>query len=368
MTRLGALFRKEMNLIKRDRRLIMSLIVPPIMQILLFGFALDADVNNLRIGVADTSRGVESRELVANITNNRVFRMAGYYASVDELQAAMNQRKLDVGLVIPVDFDQDRVRRKPAEVQLLLNAVNANTATIAEGYTRALIASYNRSALGGSPSQPAIVRANVTLLYNPGLVGSWFIVTGTFGILLVLNGSLVAAAALIKEKESGTVEQLLMTPAGATEVIVAKIAPLFLLLLGMTLLVLVVVKVAFDVPMRGNLLLLLIGAALCLLTGIGLGTMLANVSSSAQQSQLLALFINPPMATLSGALTPIEAMPKWLQPVTLVNPVRHFGEIARGISIKGAGFSDLYPNFLSLGAFAVALLAFSIWRFRKQLQ
>jgi ABC-2 type transport system permease protein len=368
MTRFGALFRKELNLIKRDRRLIISLIVPPIMQILLFGFALDADVNNLRIGVADTSRGIESRELVANITNNRVFRMTGYYASVDELQAAMDQRKLDVGLVIPVDFDQDRVRRQPAEVQLLLNAVNANTATIAEGYTRALIASYNRRALAASTSQPVVVTANVTLLYNPGLVGSWFIVTGTFGILLVLNGSLVAAAALIKEKESGTVEQLLMTPAGATEVIVAKIAPLFLLLLGMTLLVLVVVKLAFDVPMRGNLLLLLIGAALCLLTGIGLGTMLANVSSSAQQSQLLALFINPPMATLSGALTPIEAMPEWLQPVTLINPVRHFGEIARGISIKGAGLADLYPNFLALGAFAVALLAFSVWRFRKQLQ
>jgi ABC-2 type transport system permease protein len=368
MKRLGALFRKEFNIIKRDRQLIMSLIVPPILQILLFGFALDAEVNNLRIGVVDTSRGVQSRELVANITTNRVFRMTGYYASVNELEAAMNQRKLDVGLVIPVDFDQDRARRRTSDVQLLLNAVNANTATIAEGYTRALIAAYNRQAVGASAPQWANVTATVTLLYNPGLVGSWFIVTGTFGILLVLNGSLVAAAALIKEKESGTVEQLLMTPAGATEVVVAKIAPLFLLLLGMTALVLVVVKLAFDVPMRGNLFLLLIGAALCLLTGIGMGTLLANVSSSAQQAQLLALFINPPMATLSGALTPIEAMPPWLQPVTLINPVRHFAEIARGISIKGSGLADLYLNFLALGAFALALLAFSVWRFRKQLQ
>jgi ABC-2 type transport system permease protein len=122
------------------------------------------------------------------------------------------------------------------------------------------------------------------------------------------------------------------------------------------------------VPVRGNLLLLGFSAALCLLTGIAIGTLLSTVSASAQQAQLLVLFINPPMATLSGALTPIEAMPEWLQPVTLINPVRHFGEIARGILIRGAGAGDLYPNLLALTAFAVTLLAISVWRFRRQLK
>lgn len=366
MSRLPALFRKELRQIRRDRRLTISLIIPPLMQILLFGSALDADVNNLRIGVVDTSRGTDSRELVADITSNRVFRMSGYFGSMDALEAELNRSRLDVGLVIPVDFDRKRARSESVQVQLLLNAVNANTATIAEGYTRALISSYNQKHASGV--RPAMVSASVALLYNPGLVGSWFIVTGVFGILLVLNGTLVAAAALIREKESGTVEQLLMTPASSTEVIVAKMAPLFLLLMGTATLVMIAIRLVFGVPVQGNLLLLGFAAALCVLTGIALGTLLSTFSKSAQQAQLLALFINPPMATLSGALTPVEAMPVWLQPVTLLNPVRHFAVVSRGVLLKGAGIGDLYPNILALAGFTAVLLGISVWRFRKQLK
>jgi ABC-2 type transport system permease protein len=355
-----ALFRKELNQIRRDRRLVMTLIIPPLLQILLFGFALDAEVNNLRIGVVDQSRSAQSRELIAYLTSNRVFRMQGYFDSTQSLQKQMDDGDLDIGLVIPDDYHRQRTRRQPTSVQLLLNAVNANTATIAEGYTRAIITSFNE--------EPPPIRTRVALLFNPGLVSSWFIVTGTFGVLLVLNGSIVAANSMIKEKESGTIEQLLMTPASATEVVAAKIAPLFLLLLGMATLVLIVVEVAFNVPLRGNLLVFYAAASLCLLTGIALGTLLATFSGSAQQAQLLALFINPPMATLSGALTPIEAMPAWLQPVTLLNPVRHFAAISRGVMIKGSGVGELLENFAALALFAFALLAISVWRFRKQLR
>ncbi|MEJ7608541.1 MAG: ABC transporter permease, partial [Bryobacteraceae bacterium] len=331
--RFAALFFKELNQIRRDRRLVLSLIVPPLLQILLFGFALDAEVNNLRIGVVDQSRSSRSRELVAYLTSNRVFRMQGYFSNTDDLQKLMDRGDLDIGLVVPQDFHQQLAEQRQTSLQLLLNAVNANTAAIAEGYTRAMISAFN--------NQPAPIQTTVALLFNPGLVSSWFIVTGTFGVILVLNGSIVAANSMIKEKESGTVEQLLMTPANSTEVIAAKIAPLFLLLLVMTTIVLIVVKLAFQVPVRGNLLVLYAAAALCLLTGIALGTILATFASSAQQAQLLALFINPPLATLSGALTPIEAMPEWLQPVTMINPVRHFAAIARGVMIKGSGVDDL---------------------------
>ena len=358
--RFVALFHKELNQIRRDRRLVMSLIVPPLLQILLFGFALDADVTNLRIGVVDQSRSPESRDLVAYVTSNRVFQMQGYVGSTEELQRRMDRGDLDIGLVVPNDYHRLRAGQRQSRLQLLLNAVNANTATIAEGYTRAMISAFN--------GQQSPIQMRVALLFNPGQVGSWFIVTGTFGVLLVLNGSIVAANSMIKEKESGTVEQLLMTPANATEVIAAKIAPLFLLLLGMTTIVLIAVKLAFQVPLRGYLLLLYGAAALCLLTGIAIGTILATFAASAQQAQLLALFINPPMATLSGALTPIEAMPEWLQPVTIVNPVRHFAAISRGVMIKGSGVEDLYPNFVALALFSFVLLSISVWRFRKQLK
>ncbi len=360
MGRFLALFRKELNQIRGDKQLVMSLIVPPLLQILLFGFALDSEVNNLRIGVVDYSRSPASRELVSYLTSAGVFRMEGYAVSAGELQVRMDRGDLDVGMVIPVSYHRQRAEGRQSHLQLLLNAVNANTATIAEGYTRAIVSSF-------SGQQPAI-QTRVALLFNPGLVSSWFIVTGVFGVLLVLNGSIVAANSMIKEKEAGTIEQLLMTPASSTEIVAAKIAPLFLLLLGMTTLVLIVTRLAFDVPLRGSLLVLYGAAALCLLTGIAIGTILATFASSAQQAQLLALFINPPLATLSGALTPVEAMPQWLQPVAEINPVRHFAVIARAVMIKGSGIEDLYPNFFALGLFGFLLLSISVWRFRKQLK
>ncbi|MGH9695483.1 MAG: ABC transporter permease, partial [Bryobacteraceae bacterium] len=202
---------------------------------------------------------------------------------------------------------------------------------------------------------------------NPGLVNAWFIVTGTFGVLLILNGSLVASTAMIKEREAGTVEQLLMTPAGTTEIVVAKIVPLFLLLLTMVLLAIGIMRLSFHVPVRGSLAIVIAGAALCVLSGIGIGTFISTFSKSAQQSQLMAFFVNPPLAVLSGALTPVEAMPAWLQPVTWLNPIRHFGIITRATLLKGSGMDVLWPNFLALIAFTVVLIAVSTWRFRKQL-
>ena len=208
----------------------------------------------------------------------------------------------------------------------------------------------------------------VALLYNPGLQNAWFIVTGMIGLLLVLQGSLVSAASLVREKEIGTVEQLLMTPAGNTEIIVAKIAPIFLLLTADIGLALIVGRMVFGVPVRGSLGLLFFAGALCVLSGIGIGTLIATFTRSQQQAQLMGFFVNPPLALLSGATTPIEAMPEWLQPFTLLNPVRHFAVVARGVMLKGTGLEVLYPNMLALLFFAVLLVWVSAWRFRKQLR
>jgi drug efflux transport system permease protein len=172
---------------------------------------------------------------------------------------------------------------------------------------------------------------------------------------------------MVKEKEIGTVEQLLMTPAAASEIITAKMTPLFLLLSADVWLALGVGWLVFGLPVRGNIILLYVAGALCVLAGIGLGTFLATFSKSQQQAQLMSFFVNPPIGMLSGAMTPIEAMPDWMQPLTLINPVRHFATIARGIMLKGAGVDVLYPNFLALLGFAVLLVGISAWRFRKQL-
>jgi ABC-2 type transport system permease protein len=211
------------------------------------------------------------------------------------------------------------------------------------------------------------VNLQPSFLYNPGMVSSWFTVTGVFGLLCILNGSLVSSATMVKEREAGTIEQLLMSPASTSEIIFAKIAPIFILLCLMALMAVAIMRVVFHVPFHGSYLLVFSGAALCLLSGIGIGTFIATFTKSAEQAQLTSFFVNPPLSSLSGALTPMEAMPHWMQPLTKFNPIYHFGVIARASMLKGSGIDTLWPHFLALSAFTAVLVSLSIWRFRKQL-
>jgi ABC-2 type transport system permease protein len=360
-------------------------------------------VKDLRLGIVDESRTAESRELASAMVESGSFQITGQYLTADEMGSDLAAAKLDIGLVIPKDFAEERARGETADVQLLVDAVNSNTANIAGGYAARIIAALNQRILAAQsprnnttpiqqqiistdqtlaanqtssaptaaiipPQRQPSITARVALLYNPGLETSWFIVTGLIGALLVIQGSVVAAASMVREKEVGTVEQLLMTPAEAGEIITAKIAPIFVILSGDIVLALTVAMIVFGVPLHGSFLLFFISGSLCVLSGIGIGTLVATFVQSQQQAQLMSFFINPPLVLLSGATTPIEAMPHWLQPLTLLNPIRHFATIARGVLLKGTGIEVLYPNLLALLAFCVLLVGISAWRFRQQLR
>jgi ABC-2 type transport system permease protein len=377
--RLRALIRKEFAQTRHDRKLIFSLTVLPVVQLTLVGFALSAAVSNVRLAIVDDSRSPESRELIATLTESKSFRLAGYYSSVDQLGNAVSQGKADAGMVVPYDYARNLARDRDTTVQFLLNATNANTATISRGYAESMIQRFNtglrnegihvrtQPIAGTELVRRGQVQLQPAFLYNPGLVDSWFIVTGVLGLLLILQSSLICSAAMVREREAGTLEQLLMSPASTSEIIIAKITPLFLLLCLMMFLALGVLKFAFGVPFHGNVLLLLAGGALCILSGISIGTVVSTFSKSAQQAQLTTFFVNPPLSSLSGALNPVEAMPKWLQPLTVLNPIHHFATIARGSTLKGGGFMELWPNFLSLLMITLVLGSLSVWRFRKQL-
>src|ERR1700689_1244486 len=377
--RMRALIRKEFRQILRDKRLAMSLILPPTLQLLLFGFALNAIVSNLKLGVVDDSRTPESRELIADMTESKSFKAAGTFLDINEMNKKIADGDLDAGLVVPYDYARDLQRGRPATVQILLNAMNSNTATIGQGFAQGVIATYNQTLAGEGIharfqeiAAPNVSRAGMVLihpayLYNPGLEPTWFIVTGILGVLLILNGSLISAAAIVKEREAGTLEQLLMSPASTTQIIVAKLFPLFVLLCMMGTFAVLIMRVVFGIPFRGNVFLVVSAAALCLLCGISIGTFIATFTKSARQAQLTLFFVNPPLTSLSGAFTPVEAMPKWLQPVAQFNPIQHFGQISRGAMLKASGIATLWPNFLALLAFTAVLVALSIWRFRKQL-
>jgi ABC-2 type transport system permease protein len=376
---MGALILKEFRQILRDKRLAMSLIVPPTLQLLLFGFALNPTVSGLHLGVVDDNQSAESRELRAEMTESKSFEASGMYLSVSDLSKDIANGKLDAGLVIPYDYSRDLERGVPVTVQVLLNGMNSNTATIAQGYTEGVIATYNLGLAGeglhakfqqiAAPdvNHRGMVNLFPAYLFNPGLEPTWFIVSGILGVLLILNGSLIAAAAIVKERETGTLEQLLMSPASTTQIIVAKLLPLFVLLCMMGLMALIVMRVVFGIPFRGDVMLVVAAAALCLLCGISIGTFIATFTKTARQAQLTLFFINPPLTSLSGAFTPVEAMPKWMQPIAQFNPIQHFGQISRGAMIKGSGITTLWPNFLALTAFTLVLVSLSIWRFRKQL-
>jgi len=372
--RLWPLCLKELRQIGRNRRLVAMLVVPPTLNLVLLGFAMNPEVTNLKLGIVDESRTLESREVVSAFSESRSFQVYQVYESPSALGAALSAGELDAGLVVPSDFAKRRMNGETAEIQILVDGVNSNTAAIAGGYASRIVSALNQKITvvqgpNGMPAQASGKGASsrVLLLYNPGLKNSWFIVTGMIGMLLVMLGIVVASAAMVKEKEVGTIEQLLMTPADGGEIIVAKIAPIFILLsldIGLSV---AVGHAVFDLPVRGSLVLLYLSGMLCVLSGIGIGTIIATFTRSQQQAQLLSFFITPPLSMLSGATTPLEAIPNWLQPITYLNPVRHFATLARGVMLKGVGIEVVYPSLLTLLVFTIVLMGLSTWRFRKQL-
>ncbi|MBI3695388.1 MAG: ABC transporter permease [Acidobacteria bacterium] len=366
-SRLWALTVKELHLLRHNRRLVVQLTVPPTVFVVLMGFALNPKVRDLQLGVADLSRTPASRELIAAVSENLVFRVAGYYPSAEALGAEIGMRRLDLGLIIPPDYDRLLAQKAPAPVQVLIDAVNANTGSIAAGYLGQIFADYNARSAGGAPPGMIRVAASVTVLFNPGLETSWFVVTGVMSMLLIINGALVASGLVVREKELGTIEQLLMTPAQTLEILLAKTFPILILLVTDLLVSLGITRLVFGLPMRGSLALLVLVGMMAGFAGIGIGVLISTVSHTQQQSQLLAFFIIPPLVILSGAVTPTESMPRVLQWAAVINPLGYLAKAVRGIVLKGAGVEVLWQPLLGLLVFAVLLYGSSAVVFRRQM-
>lgn len=365
-SRLWALIVKEVTQILRDRQLVFLLIFPPTVQLIIFGFALNPQVTDISLGVLDYANTWESRELVATLTANKVFVVDRYFLDQEELTEEVKLGRITAGLVIPPDFNRQLAQRDNAPVQVVIDGVDANTAGIARGYISQLVSQFNQSLVGRSPPQRVELRS--IFFFNPGLLSSWFLVPGVIGTTLTLTGVLVSSTTVVREKDSGTLEQLLMTPAESWEILVAKIVPLFGLLVGVVLLALTIARLVFDLPLVGSLLLYIALASLYIFVSIGLGMMLATIAQSQQQVILSAFFINLPLIVLSGAIAPIEGMPMVAQYASLLNPLRHFIEISRGLLLKGAGLGVLWGNAIALALMATALLSISVSRFRQQLK
>jgi ABC-2 type transport system permease protein len=377
-----ALATKEVHQLRRNRGLLIQLMIPPTIVLVIFGFALNPRVRGLRLGVVDQNATVDSRDFIDALTQNVNFNVARVYASTKEAEDALNSLKVDLFLVIPQDFARSVSRGQTANIQVVIDAVDANTAQIAQGYLQRALEEYNTSseaipkadyrrrhsivrATHPAPP-PGAVDVRPAYLYNPGLETSWHYVTGVMSIIMFINASLVASALAVKEKETGTIEQLMMTPAQTGEMLLAKTTPVFVLMMVVMFVALGTGVLVFDLPLRGALWMFAVAGACAALAGIGIGVMVATVSKSQQQAQLLTFCVNPPITLLSGATSPIENMPEFFQRLSYLDPLRYLVTIVRGVTLKDAPWSALWPNLVILSAFAVVLFSISAWRFRKQ--
>ncbi|PWT95882.1 MAG: ABC transporter permease [Candidatus Melainabacteria bacterium] len=364
--RLFALIQKEIRQILRDKQLLFLLVFPPTFQLLLYGFALDPDVKNLRIAIADLSASPISRELVSAIVENHVFDISKVGYTESAVCRAVAQGRVEAALIIPPEFNRRIKEGLTGNIQIFLDGADANTAGIAGGYLSQMIGSFARSLQMVNLTLGSI-HPDITFLYNPGLESAWFFVPGVMGLVLNLTGSLVSTSTLIREKDSGTLEQLIMTPASSVEVLVAKILPLFFLLMGNVCIALAVGKFVFDVPFRGDALLYFFVSGLYVFVAISIGITLASISKNQRGAVLTSFFINLPVIMLSGATAPIQSMPRFFQYIALLNPLRYYIVCIRSILLKGVGLDIVWPNVVMLAIFAVGLLALSANRFRKQL-
>jgi ABC-2 type transport system permease protein len=364
-SKLFALIIKEIRQILRNRQLIFLLLFPPTMQLLIFGLALSPDVKNLPISVVDYNQTRESWEFVSALKENDIFNFKGYQSDAKTLSQQVRQGNLSIGLIIPENFQRQIKQDKTAEIQVLIDGVDANSAGIAQGYIKQIINNYNKK-ISDSHIQP-LISNQVIFLYNQGLTSSWFFVPGVIGLVLTLTGILISALTVIKEKDVGTLEQLLMTPAAAWEILLAKIIPLFILLLGDLLLASALSRLVFHLPFRGNFLVFVLLSSLYIFVCIGLGILLATLVKTQQQISLLSFFFNIPIIQLSGAIAPTESMPIFFKTLSFLDPLRHYIEISRTLILKDVGIESLWPQTIALIIFAILVLSLSIFRFRRQL-
>jgi len=377
-----ALATKEVQQLRRNPGLLIQLMIPPTIVLVIFGFALNPRVRDLRLGVVDQNLTVESRDFIDALTQNVNFNVNRVYANTGDAEKALKNLDLDLFLTIPHDFDRTVKRGQTASIQVVIDAVDANTAQIAQGYLQRAMEEYNTSS-GTVPvadfrprrtivrathpaPPPGAVEVRPAYIYNPGLVTAWHYVTGVMSIIMFINASLVASALAVKEKETGTIEQLMMTPAQTGEMLLAKTTPVFVLMMLVMFVALGTGVVVFDLPVRGAIWMFAVAGACASLAGIGIGVMVATVSKSQQQAQLLTFCLNPPITMLSGATSPIENMPQFFQKLSYFDPLRYLVTIVRGVTLKDAPWSALWPSLAILSAFAVVLFSISAWRFRKQ--
>ncbi|MFO0587825.1 MAG: ABC transporter permease [Polyangiaceae bacterium] len=368
---LFALIRKELLQAFRDPRMMAVILVIPVVQLTVLGFAANFEFNHAATVVVDDDRSEASRAYLDGLAADRTFTLR-HVDTVEQANDALRAGDEIVAVVIPRGYGRDLTAGRPARVQVFVDGsdptrgVSASAAI--EQYTALLAVREAQARLpAGAMIEIPRVGLEVRLLYNPSLKSRIFIVPGTGASILLIVTSIVTAMGLAREREVGTMEQLLVTPIRPVALMIGKTIPYALFGLVDQALILAVGNLVFDVPLRGSIPLLFGAALVYLVSTLGLGLVVGTLARTQQQALMGVFFIIIPAFLLSGMMTPVEAMPAWVQPITWVNPVRYYIEILRSILLRGATFADIQRSFWHLSGIAATFLVIAIFRFRRTL-
>jgi ABC-2 type transport system permease protein len=368
MRRLLALVRKEFLQLSRDRVTLRMIVVIPVLQTLIFGFAIDYDVKHLKTVVFDEDRSFESRELVAKLAASDYFRILGSVDSFDELQRELDMARASVGLVIDRDYGKNLRGGRAAGALLVVNASDTVVSSQAMGVAGGVAMKLSLSVLApraGWRAGALPVDLRLRAWYNPDLKTATFIVPGLIAILLTFTLIQFTAMAIVRERERGTLEQLQVTPFTRLELILGKILPYLAIGVFQLTLVVLLMRFVFAVPIAGSLAGLYASGLVFIAAVLGLGMLVSTVAKTQMQAMQMSFFFMLPFVFLSGYVFPIDGMPPVFQLVTYLIPARYFIEVIRGIVLRGAGFADLWQPVAALVVYTVLIVGVAVFRFRK---
>ena len=356
---------KELRQVRRDRRTMFILLFVPAFFLFLYGYALNFDIRHVQLAVQDRDRSAESRQLVEAFTGSTYFDLAAVITRDDEIGRLMDRDRIRALLVVPEGFSRQLLRGAGAEVQILLNGDNANTATTVLGYANAVLA--DASGRIGPGVRPAVVSAVPRVWYNPELRSTLFLVPGLIAYIAMIMAVVSTALSIVREKERGTMEQVRMAPISTPAFVVGKTLPYLVLSQIAAMLVILAAMALFDLPMRGDWFSLTVVVAVFLVGALGTGLLVSTIADTQQmafQAAMLIAFL--PTFMLSGFIFPIASMPVALQYITTLVPARYFLIALRGVVLKGLALTDLGGPLLALGLYAVAVLGLSALRLARR--
>ena len=362
--------RKEMRQLFRDPRMRRMMFGPPIIQLLVFGYAVNTDIRDTRAFILDEDRTAVSRQLVDGLTSSGYFVVAGQGERPADVTRALDRGDATIGIDIPAGFAADLASGRGAKVQVLVDGTSANSANVAQGYVGLIVQRLAQEL--GRTGVPAYGRTGVELearaWFNPDLKSRVYNVPAVAGMIIMLMGLSLTAMAVVREREIGTLEQLMVSPLQPVELIIGKTLPVVLVTTLDLVLVAAVAILWFQVPMRGSILLLAAGSLCFILAAVGLGLLISTISTTQQEAFMSMFFFLLPIIILGGFMFPVANMPEVFQWISLANPLRHYLELVRVVFLKGVGLDALWTQLLALAVMGPGLLWFAITRFHKTIE